>query len=361
MTSVIDYATQGSRIFLGSLKNRIKGKEYQGNADEICRQIVQECWNGRFFQTSTTNFPQFWTRDFGWCTASLLVLGYKNEVHHTLRYALNHFQKARQITTTITPGGKPFDFPFFAVDSLPWLVHSIKISKFNYDIYTGFLNKQIDHYYETVMNKNTGLVKADVYFSSMKDFALRKSSCYDNCMVAMLASDLAGLHGLHNPFVGINSKALIIKHFWNGSYFYDDLRQKPYVSGDANLFPFIVGIVNDEEMAGTVVKAIEGARLDTPFPLRYTTTTEAVHFVWQEMFLRGYERKAIWTHMGPLYIKFLRHINPEKADLLKQLYTAQIEKHKNYMEVFGDDIKPFSTPFYYSDRGMLWAANYLTL
>ncbi|MBI2572745.1 hypothetical protein HYV86_02705 [Candidatus Woesearchaeota archaeon] len=364
MTSVIEYATQGSRIFLSGLKNRIVAKKYEGNAQEICHQVVKECWNGRYFQTSTTNFPQFWTRDFGWCTASLLQLGYKNEVHHTLRYALNHFQQSGEITTTITPGGKPFDFPFFAVDSLPWLIHSMRISKFNYDAYKVFLNRQIGLYHEKVINKNTGLVKADVYFSSMKDFALRKSSCYDNCMVATLARDLSELPGLINPFANIDSAALLIKHFWNGSYFYDDLRQKPYVGGDANIFPFITGTINDEEIAQKCIKAIEEAKLDHPFPLRYTSTREAAHFVWQEVFLRGYERTAIWTHMGPLYIKFLKQLNPEnqeKADLLKQLYTAQIEKHKNYLEVFSEDAKPFSTPFYYSDRGMLWAANYLTL
>ncbi len=361
MASVVDYATQGSRIFLSSLKNRIKGKEYSGNAEEICRQIVKECWNGRYFQTSTTNFPQFWTRDFGWCTASLIQLGYKAEVHHTLRYALNHFQEANMVTTTITPGGKPFDFPFFAVDSLPWLIHSIKISKFNYGVYTAFLNRQIQAYHEKVLNKNTNLVKADVYFSSMKDFALRKSSCYDNCMVAMLARDLEGMSGLMNSFSKIDFNALIMKYFWNGEYFYDDLRQKPYVSGDANIFPFLTGVVTDEAMVRKAITAIETAKLDHPFPLRYTSTTESVNFVWQEMFLRGYERTAIWMHMGPLYVKLLKQINEEKGDLMKQLYTAQIEKHKNYLEVFSEDTKPFSTPFYFSDRGMLWAANYLTL
>ena len=41
------------------------------------------------------------------------------------------FKQYKKVTTTITPRGKPFDFPAFAVDSLPWLVHSIKISLLN--------------------------------------------------------------------------------------------------------------------------------------------------------------------------------------------------------------------------------------
>jgi len=38
-----------------------------------------------------------------------------------------------------------------------------------------------------------------------------------------------------------------------------------------------------------------------------------------------------------------------------------IEQHGNFLEVFDSKGKPFSTPFYYCDSGMLWAANYLTL
>ena len=51
----------------------------------------------------------------------------------------------------------------------------------------------------------------------------------------------------------------------------------------------------------------------------------------------------------------------ELAEEYKQKYKANIEKHKNFLEVFDAKGKPFSTPFYYCDRGMLWAANYLTL
>jgi hypothetical protein len=103
MTSPTEYLSQGSRIFLSSFRNRIKPTKYQGNAKSICHQIIKDCWNGRFFQTSTTNFPQFWTRDFGWCVESLLQLKYEQEVHQTIRYAINRFKTAGKVTTAITP------------------------------------------------------------------------------------------------------------------------------------------------------------------------------------------------------------------------------------------------------------------
>ena len=360
MASIIDYVTQGGRIFLISLKNRLFKKKYDGTASEICTKIVKDCWNGRYFQTSTGNFPQFWTRDFGWCTQSLIKLGFEKEVHKTLRYAVNNFKKYNKIAVALTPNGKAFDFPTTAVDSLPWFIHSIKISKFPYHSIRPFLNLQIKKFYSDIINPQTGLVKPEINFSSIKDLAVRKSSCYDNTMVAMLANDLKGMK-LYNPFNKFDYADLIKRHFWNGRFFYDDLQKKDYVAGDANLFPFLLGIISDKEMMQKTIEAIENERLDEPFPLKYTSSRKGINFGWEEMFLRNYESSAIWMHTGPLYIKLLQRIDVKKARKHKKTYGTIIEKHGNFLEVFNENGKPFSTPFYYCDSGMLWAANYLTL
>ncbi|MBT4650933.1 hypothetical protein HOC13_00220 [Candidatus Woesearchaeota archaeon] len=360
MTGVGFYLTQGSRIFLNSWKNRFFPKKYSGNAKEICDQIVKECWNGRFFQTSVGNFPQFWTRDFGWCCKSLLSLGHKPEVHQTLRYALNRFMEAKDITTTVTPGGKAFDFPCMSIDSLPYLIHSIKISGFPYYSYKKFLNLQIKKFFNEVVDPVTGLVNPEKHFSSMKDFSIRKSSCYDNVMVGLLAKDL-GVMKLNNPFAKYDYQELIERHFWNGKYFYDDLSKKEYVAGDANLFPFVMGVIRDKSKLFSVLKTLHKEGLDYPFPLKYTLSRKDVKFVSQEFFLRDYESNSIWTHMGPLYIKLIKEVSPSLAKEYKEKYGALVEEHGNYLEVFSNKGKPFGTPFYYCDRGMLWAANYLTL
>lgn len=360
MASVLNYLTEGPRIFLTSWKNRILPKKYQGNANEICQQIIKDCWNGRYLQTSTGNFAQFWTRDFGLCIKSLLDLHYQKEAHQSLRYALNHFKEQSKITTTITPGGKPFNFPTYAVDSLPWLIHSIKVSKFPYYSFKEFLNREIHKFYTTVINPHTGLVKPDLHFSSIKDFAVRKSSCYDNCMAALLAKDLKGMK-LENPFEKFSYPELIKRHFWNGEYFYDDLSQQKYLAGDANLFPFVLGIINDKEMLESALKKVHEAGLDEPFPLKYTAGREHINFIWQETFLRNYESNALWMHMGPLYVKLLQQVDKERAKGYQEKYRELIEKHHNFLEVFDANEKPFHTPFYNCDSGMLWAANYLTL
>ena len=361
MASPLTYVTEGTRVALKSWKNRLIHKKYPGKADFICRQIVRECWNGHFFQTSTDNFPQFWTRDFGWCTQALMVLKFEKEVHQTLRYALNRFKEAGAITTTITPQGKTYDFPTLAVDSLPWLIHSLKLSKFPVYTYRNFLNQEIEKFFTTFVNPHTGLVRPELHVSSIKDFAIRKSSCYDNSMVGLLAKDLAGMK-LINPLAEFNYSDLLKRHFWSGEFFFDDLRKKNYVAGDANLFPFILGLIKDKEMMESAIRKIQENELDLPFPLKYTKTADGVKFIWQEkLAMKDYESNAVWTHMGPFFIKLVKHFDKEKAKEYKQAYTEMIEKYQGYPEVLNSSGKPFQTWFYYCDRSMLWAVNYLDI
>jgi hypothetical protein len=361
MAKITEYVTEGSRIFFKSLKSKIKIKRYPGNDREICEHIVKDCWNGDYFQTSTNHFNQFWARDFGWCTNSLLELGYEDEVKKTIRYALNRYKKYNQITTTLTPKGKPYDFPNKAVDSLPWLIHSMRKSKFNYYDHKDFLNKEIKKFYYTFIDQKTGLVKENAY-SSIKDYALRKSSCYDNCMVALLAKNLANMK-LENPFKKYRYPQLIEKNFWNGEFFYDDLTKKNYVSGDANIFPFVLGIIEDKEKLKKVIKAIQNNKLDKPFPLKYTSPEDKnkIAWIWEEKLIPNYEGDTIWTHMGPLYIKLLKLVDDDQYYTLRNKYKTMIETYQNYLELFNSNGKPFKSLLYTTDHGMLWAANYLTL
>ena len=361
MASFADYLTQGSKVFLSSFKTRISPKKYEGTAEQICEQIVRDCWNGRYFQTSKQNFPGFWTRDFGWCAQALLKHDYKTEIDQTLRYALNRFKESGKITATISPEGKPFDFPAEAADSLPWLIHAIKISKFHYLPYQQFLNKEIRRFFKEIIEEQTGLVTPKKQFSSMKDFAVRKSSCYDNSMAGLLAKDLAGMK-LINPLAEFNYSDLLKRHFWSGEFFFDDLRKKNYVAGDANLFPFILGLIKDKEMMESAIRKIQENELDLPFPLKYTKTADGVKFIWQEkLAMKDYESNAVWTHMGPFFIKLVKHFDKEKAKEYKQAYTEMIEKYQGYPEVLNSSGKPFQTWFYYCDRSMLWAVNYLDI
>ncbi|MDP7323547.1 MAG: hypothetical protein QF632_02175 [Candidatus Woesearchaeota archaeon] len=352
------------RIFKHHLKVKRKGfTQYQGSPEEICKQVVDDSFNKekQYYQVSAGHFVEFYSRDFGWCTESLLELGEKDKVRSTLDYALSTFQKHNKITTTINPKGIPFDFSKFAVDSLAYIIHSLTLlnDKSLINQYKEFLNTQIASYFKRVVDPTTGLVKK-VPFSSMKDHSQRKSSCYDNCMIARLQTQLQKLN-LNNPFKPYNYKKIILDNFWNDSFFLDDLSGQTHIAGDANLFPFYNKVITNKNIMKKAFNAIHEEKLDQPFPLKYSSNYVNQDFIFAQKLVPEYETTTIWMHMGPLYVKLLKSLDKERYLRHKQTYWNLVEKHKNFLEVYNPAGKPYQTWCYSTDESMSWAANLLTL
>jgi len=352
-------------MFKRSLKVREHGiKHYTGSAHDICTQIVKDCWEGSYFQASTGHFTDFWLRDFSWCLEPLLRLGYKEECIKTIKFALESYLKSNKVTTTITKNGYAYDFPNYAADSLPYLIRCIRIlaSKDLLYQFEDFLNQEIEKYYNSVIDRRTGLVRKDKNFSSIKDHSIRISPCYSNVMVGMLAVDLNRIGILNNPFKANNYRRLLWENFWTGEYFLDDLSGKKYVAGDANIFPFWTGLFNEKPLLKYAINKIREAGLDNPFPLKYTGfLNEDIKMIPANKFAHNYEGTALWTHMGPIYIKLVKEVNPLKAKEYIEKYKKIIETYGNYLEVFESNGEPYRSRFYYSDEGMLWSAMFLDL
>ncbi len=358
------YIPEAWRMLRHRIKLGFRGiKEYEGSSADICEQIIKECWNGKYFMTSSGHFSEFWARDFGWCTESLIKLGYRREVKKTLNYAIDIFNKNKRITTAITPDGTPYNFSCYAPDSLAFLIRSLRISK-SADIIKknkNFLNNEIKKYFEIVIDKDTGLVKKDKKFSSMKDRYFRKSSCYDNVMVAMLREDLLKIRMLDNPFRDYNYKKLIKDTFWTGEYFNDDLESN-YVAGDANVIPYWTGVFNDKTMIKNSINSIISSKLDKPFPLKYTNVIPKTKKHYTEVFFTpNSEGMSIWPQLGMMYIMVVDRIDKEKAREYLLAYGKLIESYKNFMEIFDAEGKPYSNMLYHADTGMLWAGMFLGL
>lgn len=351
---------EGLRMFKRSLRVRASGfGTYGGDAKNICKKIIEDCWNGQYYQVSNGHFIEFYTRDFGWCTPSLLKLGHRDRVIKTLEYALRQF-KDTGVKTSINPKGTPFDFPKFAPDSLAYLLRSLRLAKAGELIKENkeFLENETEQYFKKVIEPETGLVKKE-HFSSMKDHSIRQSSCYDNCMVSMLSDNLQALK-LNNPFKQYNYKKIIKENFWNGKYFLDDLSRKDYVAADSNIFPFICEVFDDKKMLKKSIEAMQQDGLDKPFPLKYSNSDEVTLSI-HDMFAKGYEEKSIWTHMGPLYIQLVQKIDKRKAKVYLNQYKRLIEQHQNYLEVFNSKGKPFKRTLYITDEGMLWSSMILEM
>ncbi len=353
------------RIFRRSLSARHNGtRRYSGSAEEICRKIISDCWNEKegYFRTSTGHFSEFYTRDFAFCIEALLKLGFRKKVRLTLEYALKRFSQSGRIATAISPEGRPFDFPAYASDSLPLLVRSLVRADAGGLIrkHESLIVNEINRYYHVVFDSRTSMVRKNKHFSSIKDWAKRSSSCYDNCMLAMLRNDLEKL-GFYNPFHEHDIRKRIKDELWSGKFFYDDMRKKDIVSGDANVFPFWTGVFSKRNMRKSCIRQMQKAKLDRPFPLKYTNTRKGQRFLFSEILVRNYEGTAVWPHLGMCYVDVVRKHSKKEAERYIKRYRKLIEKHRNFLEVFEEDGRPFKRLFYYTDEGMLWAAKYLGL
>lgn len=355
---------EGWRIF--QRKRRVKKyglHKYKGNASQICKQIIEDCWNGTYFQTSSDygHYCVFYMRDFGWAIGSLLELGYENRVLKTLEYALNHYA-AQKLTTTINQKGKCIDIFRYSPDSISYLIRCLKLADSHHliDQYHDFLMDEVNKCFEKFFNPDTGLIRRDIHFGSMKDSTNRECSTYDNLMLAMLSMDLDSL-GLANPFAEYNIKKTIKKHLWNGDFFYDDINRREIVTGDNNTFPYWTGVYQDKAMMRSSIKSIQNAELDDPFPLKYSNKPIGEELLWRKWLVSDYQTHSIKTHMGAIYIHMVKKVDSELAQKYKNQYEEIIENYKTYLENFTAEGKPLSSAFYYSDEGNLWAANYLTL
>ena len=123
--------TEGLRIFRRSRYVKKHGfRRYKGTPEQIAEQIIEDCWNKKhkYFMVSSGHFCEFYSRDFGMCAEALVKLGHKKRVIQTLDYALKKFQEHGSITTSISPKGKCFDFPTYAADSVPFIMHSLAVA-----------------------------------------------------------------------------------------------------------------------------------------------------------------------------------------------------------------------------------------
>ena len=361
------YLSEAFRIFLRNLRVKFRGlNRYRGSDENICARIIKDCYKQEYFAVSMGNFPEFYARDFGWCTQALLGLGYRKEVINTLDHALRIYKRHGRVEQSISPKGRVFTFPYnrYSPDALAFLIRSMRLAKADKLVkkYKGFLNQEIKRYFKLVIDQETGLVRKDKHFSSIKDYAVRQSSCYDNVMTGMLAQDLKKLKQLDNPFAKYDYKKLLIDNFWTGNYFLEDLSGIRAVCGDANVLPFWSRLVTDKNMLEKAVNSIRRQGLDKPFPLKYTSGRLKEHkMIFLEAFTGDYERDVVWAHLGMMYIQIVGMLDRGLAKKHLWMYKKQIEKHRTFLEVYNKHGKPFSTIFYYADEAMLWCSNYLYL
>ena len=362
---------EGLRIARLSWQRKHHGwKRYPGGVRQICDGIIEDCWNGDFYQASAGHFAQFYTRDFSIASSALP----QERAEATLSYALQKFHQAGAVTVAITPRGVPFDFPVFSPDSLAFLLHALRIAQAD-DVlaaHQDFIEAQVDSWCKRVIGED-GFVRSGVHFGGMRDHAIRSSSCYDNVMVLLLKQEAKTL-GLRAPKIALSTR-MFMDEFWQDGSF-KDARDDASIQGDANVIPFWTGVVDDKQKARQALNTLHRLKMDTPVPLAYSPTcgkaprgrlhskrplehgpqSIAPKMIWQNLFVRNWECESRWMQLGLMYVALAKKYNPSLYDEIAASLRKNILANQNVLEVFTPDGKPYTSAFYHADEGMLWGA-----
>lgn len=347
-----------TRVFWRRRQGAIQ--RFQGSAEAICRQIIEVCWNGRYLQTGLGNYLELWVRDLGVCTAALCRIGARDRARASWVWALDRFARTGRITTTITQGGRPVNFPFESHDALPWILHALCAlgDRALLEKYRPFLESQIQQYAETIVDTATGALRRA--FAGIRDLVRYQASAYNTVMLGMLSRDLQIL-GLPNPFRAFDYGAILLQRFWTGTHFRADAIGDHF-SSEANLFPFWTGLVDDAARWGKIHRTFHALGLTLQYPVRYAPEMHVFSARWDQTFiLRNYQGTTIWTWLGAIYLQLAKRYGSPGRAKEEDAFRSMIERYGTFPEVLNPDGSWYRTTFYSSDEGMLWAALYLDL
>ncbi len=358
------YVSSGLRI----LRRRVAGpRRFGDRAETICRAIVDACWTGEYFAASAGHFRQAWTRDLGFAAASLVRIGEIERLAASLGWLLDVFARSGRVTTTVFPGGRARDVWTFGVDSLPLLLHGLRLVGAEDLVarHAGLLEGEIERYRATVVDPQTGLVRDDRHFSTHRDTVRTRSNAYANAMLLLLDGILRTTGWFPSP-VPPGAAERFVDRFWRGDRFVDR-PDRDEVTGDATVVPFFFGVVPEDLGLLAALRAAEAAGLADPLPLRYAARRDrAREDPLQGFFVPDYQGTAIWTSLGAMYLVLLARSDPAAAAPLVAAYRRRIEADGTLWEVFaaeGGELHPYRGRFglFVADEGMLWAAIFAEL
>lgn len=342
-----------------ALQYRFRGKErkFSGSSEEILRQTVGALWNGKYFAAAFHHYRHFWMRDFGLALPGLLIAGKKEQALASLRFALAGYQKHDRLVT-LRPSGKPHGFPGFTIDTLGWLLASLRLLAADELIatYKDFLTNKM-HAMEQLLTSE-GLVRSDVRSFGIRDHLHYRSSCYDAAILWRMAEDARVLNICEFPQMNPEQ---FQKHYWTGAWYREDLQSTRW-SAEANLMPFLFGLDTDASHFQKATQTIWDSRLFEPIPLAYTTEqpqqiTRTIRFFMHES--QGPNTR--WPILGILFLELLRHFHDPRAAEMQQRLVSMIERFGFFPEILWKDGSLYLSRWYKSDAGMLWGTRLLAV
>jgi hypothetical protein len=267
--------------------------------------------------------------------------------------------KAGKLTTCISVKGKVFDVPLVSIDALPWMVYLLNLAETRL---TGeqrdFLAKQLEIYSTYFIDPTTGQVREGLDYCEVRDAARYSQSAYAVAMLHVLKRDGKVLGLAVDAHLPLDYQALLLKDYWNGSYFNAD-RGNSAFSAECNLLPLWLGVGGAEHARG-VIDEIERRGLADPYPMRYTDEQKSFSYRWwAKIIMPNYAGTTIWTWHGALYLHALKNAGSSLYEKRKDSFEALLSRYQTFPELLNSDGTWYKSLFYQAERGMSWAAIYL--
>lgn len=384
---------------------------HEGTAEEILRAGLERCWSGEYLTASPGHYRQFWTRDQGFAAPALVRLGspWPERLLSSLAWAMDVWTRRRShVTTTINPLLRaPVDIFDYGIDSLPLLLTSVRALERGGGAsgagaaalaheHREWLATEVEHFVQVAVDPLTGLVRSDRHFSAHRDTFRNGSTAYANAMVAVLARtvaetgwgpDLLSRHFRADAGAGTEADAgdgsaegsgagpdagdgatakapaidwgvLLRRHFWTGDRFRDRLGTDE-TSGEATLWPFFAGLIDDREMLAAALATLQRDGYTAPYPLRFQARhgSENLMLLYR-LWSADYQTTTSWTSLGSIYLSLLAEADPEAAAIELDRTRRLIERDGTFWEVLDGTGRPWRSRsgLSVSDVSMLWGA-----
>ncbi len=359
------YASSGARMLRRAVRGHVR---HPGGATTILPAVIERCWDGQRFAASGGQFRQLWARDFGFSAPALVRLGHGARVDATLDWALAAWSRAGRVTTTIFPGARPADVWDYGVDSLPFVLRSLRAAPSGEHLvasHGAFLGAEVRRFATEVVDPATGLVRADRRFSTHRDTVATSCNAYANAMVAFLERELRATGWFAVPFAP-GAADRLVDAFWRGDRFGEGPRgtaEHDLATGDGNVVPFWLGIVPDDLGAAAMLDALDDAGLTEPLPLRYSAAPAAAEDRVQRVFVPDYQGTATWTSLGAMATDVALRVDPPRGERWLRGHLDVVERDGTMWEVLDADLRPYRgrLGLWRADEAMLWGALLLDL
>lgn len=348
-----------TRIMVSALRHRYRPpfQKFPGSFDDILAASLAQLWTGKFFRAGLGHYRHFWIRDFGIALPGLLAAGHRDRALASLEFAFTAYRRINMVTTVVFSNGLASNLPGPALDSLGWLLASLRAldARALIEKCRDLLTRELARIKTTVLD-NAGFPKHYLRSVGLRDHIRYQASCYDAAIAWRMADDAAALGLADLPRF---SPDAFRRRYWTGDFYREDLVDPARWSAEANLVPFWFGLDTNADRFRAATAVIWHDGLDQPVPLAYARERHSRE-IWQVRLLTPNSHGTCrWPILGVVFAELLERFGDSRvADVRQRLRTA-IERFGYFPELLTPAGELYQAPCYRSDAGMLWGSRLL--